>query len=80
MPNEKSTLHIKNGYVISATLYISEYEINYDWKKITEAAFHDKKADGDVVSVTMVNEIGSFEMKTMKCLDIIELAKNCLKG
>ena len=53
---------------------------NYDWDKITEAAFHDKKADGDTVTVTMVNEPGSYELKTMKCLDVIELAKACLGG
>lgn len=54
--------------------------IDFDWEKITEAAFHDKKADGDTVTVTVVNEIGYFEMKTMKCLDVIEMAKNCLIG
>lgn len=55
-------------------------ELDYDWDKITEAAFHDKKADGDTVTVTMVNEPGSYELKTMKCLDVIELAKACLGG
>ncbi len=54
--------------------------LNYDWDKIANAAFHDKKADGDTVTVTIVNEIGSFQMKTMKCLDVIDLAKSCLKG
>lgn len=54
--------------------------IKYDWDKISDAAFHDKKADGDSVTVTIVNEIGSFEMKTMKCLDVISLAKNSLEG
>ena len=52
----------------------------YDWEKITEAAFHDKKADGNTVTVTTVNEAGSFEMKTMKCLDVIETAKKVLEG
>lgn len=55
-------------------------ELKYDWDKITEAAFHDKKTDGDTVTVTTVNEPGSFEMKTLKCLEVIEMAKNCLKG
>ena len=55
-------------------------EIEFDWDEIQKAAFHDKKADGDMVTVTTVNEIGSFEMKTMKCLDVIELAKACLRG
>ena len=55
-------------------------KLHYDWAKITEAAFHDKKAVGDTVTVTMVNQAGSFELKTMKCLEVIELAKNCLEG
>ncbi len=54
--------------------------LDYDWDKITEAAFHDKKADGDTVTVTTVSEIGSFELKKMKCLDVIELAKKVLEG
>jgi len=54
-------------------------ELRYDWDKIAEAAFHDKKADGDTVTVTMVNEVGRYDMKTMKCLEVIELAKSCLK-
>ena len=55
-------------------------ELKYDWDKIARAAFHDKKADGDTVDVTLVSTPGSFEQKTMKCLDVIELAKSCLKG
>lgn len=55
-------------------------KLDYDWEKITEAAFHDKKADGDTVTVTMVNQPGSFELKTMKCLEVIERAKACLEG
>ncbi len=55
-------------------------EIKYDWEKITEAAFHDKKADGNTVTVTRVNEIGSFVLTTMKCLEVIEMAKAGLKG
>ena len=42
--------------------------------------FHDKKADGDTVSVTTVNEIGKYEIRTMKCSQITEAAENCLKG
>lgn len=55
-------------------------EIKYDWDKITEAAFHDKKADGDTVTITTVDEAGSFTMKTVRCLEVIEMAKACLKG
>ena len=54
--------------------------LEYDWEKITEAAFHDKKADGDSVTITMVSEIGSFEMKKMNCLDVIDMAKTVLEG
>ena len=53
--------------------------LKYDWNKITEAAFHDKKADGDTVTITTVNEIGSFEMKKIRCLDVIDMAKNFLE-
>ena len=55
-------------------------KIDYNWEKIASAAFHDKKADGDTVTVTTVNEIGSFEMKTVKCVDVIETAKKVLEG
>ena len=50
-----------------------------NWDKIKNAAFKDKKADGDQVSVTIVKEIGSFEMKTLKCVELIEMAKSCLQ-
>lgn len=67
--------------VIKVLKKCSLYRIlDYDWDRITRAAFHDKKADGDTVSVTMVKEIGSFEIKTMKCLEVIELAKISLEG
>ena len=54
--------------------------VSYDWNKITDATFHDKKADGDTVSVTVVNEVGSFEIVTLKCLDVMENAKKVLEG
>ncbi len=54
--------------------------MTYDWNRIAEAAFHDKKADGDTVTVTTVDEIGSFELRTVKCLDVIEQAKAVLDG
>ena len=53
--------------------------IEFDWKKITEAAFHDKKADGEFVTVTTVPEIGSFELETVKCSEVIEKAKKCFE-
>ena len=55
-------------------------KIEFDWEKITKAAFHDKKADGEFVEVTTVSEIGKFEMKTMKCGAVIDIAKKCFKG
>lgn len=53
---------------------------DFDWEKIGEAMFHDKKADGDKVTVTMVNEIGKYEIKTIRCSQVIEMAEDCLKG
>lgn len=52
--------------------------LSYDWDRIAAAAFHDKKADGDTVTVVMVNEIGSYDMKTMHCRDVIAMAKEVL--
>lgn len=52
----------------------------FDWEKISQAAFHDKKADGDMVTVTQVPEIGQFALKTMKCTEVIDLAKACFAG
>ncbi len=54
--------------------------IEFDWDKITKAAFHDKKADGEFVTVTLVQDIGHFELKTMKCNDVIDMAKKCFEG
>lgn len=53
--------------------------IEFDWDKIKEAAFHDKKADGEFVTITTVSDVGSFELKTMKSSEVIELAKNCFE-
>lgn len=55
-------------------------EMEYNWDAIENAAFHDKKADGDTVSITTVKEIGSFDIKTVKSKEVIEMAKACLKG
>ena len=52
----------------------------YDWEKIEAAAFHDKKAESGTVTVTLVNEVGRFEMKAMTCSEVIEKAKVCLEG
>lgn len=54
--------------------------IDFDWDKISEVMFHDKKADGDTVAVTTVNEIGKYEIKTLKCSQVIDMAKSCLGG
>lgn len=54
--------------------------ISYDWEGIAAAAFHDKKADGDEVCVTVVEKVGSFAFKTMKCQEVIDLAKRILEG
>ena len=52
--------------------------LQYDWDKIAEAIFHDKKADGGRVTVTMVSNAGSYELKTMTCSELMNLAKACL--
>ena len=54
--------------------------IEFDWDNISKAAFHDKKADGEFVTVTTVPKVGSFELKTMKCSEVIEMAKRCFEG
>ena len=54
--------------------------IEFNWDKISASAFHDKKADGDKVSVIAVNEIGSCEIKSMKGAEVIAQAKECLEG
>ena len=54
--------------------------VPFDWEKIEAAAFHDKKADGSSVTVTLVPEIGSFELKKMKCTEVIDMAKACFEG
>lgn len=55
-------------------------KIGFDWEKISKAAFHDKKADGETVTVTTVPDVGRFELKTIKCSEVIEMAKSCFEG
>jgi 3-dehydroquinate synthase len=55
-------------------------KIDYNWDKITDAAFHDKKADGDSVSIVKVSDIGVFELEKMKCTDVIEMAKRTFEN
>lgn len=54
--------------------------LDYDWQRIADAAFHDKKADGDSVTVITVDAVGSFEMRKMRSIDVIETAKKLLEG
>lgn len=54
--------------------------IDFDWEKITEAAFHDKKADGEFVTVTTVPDVGYFELRTLNCSEVINMAKTCFEG
>jgi 3-dehydroquinate synthase len=54
--------------------------IDYNWEKISEAAFHDKKADGDTVFVVRVNDVGTFEIEKAKSLEVVENAKKVLEG
>ena len=55
-------------------------EIKYNWQEIANKTFHDKKADGNLVTITLVNEIGNYQLKTITCNELIELAKNCLEN
>lgn len=55
-------------------------KLQYDWEAVAQAAFHDKKADGKMVTVTKVHDIGSYELVTLPCQDVIEMAKACLEG
>lgn len=67
--------------VINVLKRCSLYNItDFDWGKIRRATAHDKKADGDSVTVTIVNEIGKFEMKTLKFSQVTDMAEACLKG
>jgi len=52
---------------------------DYDWERIAAAAFHDKKADGDAVTVITVDAIGSYTVKTVNCNALIEMAKRVLE-
>lgn len=54
--------------------------MDFDWNKISQAALHDKKADGDSVTVTIVNEIGTYKMETLKFSKVMDMAEVCLKG
>ncbi len=54
--------------------------IDFDWDAIKKATFHDKKADGEFVTVTTVPDIGRFEFKTVKCTDVLDMAKKCFEG
>lgn len=53
--------------------------IDFDWAAIMEAAFHDKKADGDTVTVTIVQQIGTYTLQTMPCTAVIDMAKQCFE-
>jgi 3-dehydroquinate synthase len=53
--------------------------IAFDWAEISDAIFHDKKADGKTVTVTTVSKIGEFELKTLNCDELINLAKETFK-
>ena len=51
--------------------------IDFDWEQIAAAAFHDKKADGDSVTVTLVPAVGRFELKKMTFAEVIARARAC---
>lgn len=55
-------------------------KIKFDWDKITSALAHDKKGDGNTVSIISVKSVGSFEISSTSPEKLVELAKNCLEG
>jgi 3-dehydroquinate synthase len=66
--------------VIQVLIKCNLYNVfKFDWDKISKAMLHDKKANGEFVDVTTVTEIGSFELKTIKCSEVIDMAKNCFR-
>ncbi len=54
--------------------------VSFNPSEINEIILHDKKADGDTVTVTTVSEIGQYEIKTVRLTQLIEEAEKCLKG
>ncbi len=54
--------------------------LDFDWEEIAAAVLHDKKADGNHVTVTAVDKIGCFEIKRMLSDDLIENARKVLEG
>lgn len=55
-------------------------EMQYDWDKIAEAIRHDKKADGDTVTVVTVSEVGRYAVEETPCDHVLTRAKNCWEG
>ncbi len=54
--------------------------MDFDWDEIREAAFHDKKADGNCVAAIFVNTIGEYEIRVLEFSQVIDMAEKCLKG
>ena len=48
--------------------------IEINMETVLKAIMHDKKADGDKISVTVVNEVGEFEIKTVTHSELEKLA------
>jgi len=54
-------------------------EIDFDIDKVCEAVRHDKKSDGENITIIRVNEIGSFEMKKISKDELTEMIKSLKK-
>ena len=50
-----------------------------DWEAVARAIFHDKKADGDLVTVVTVNRVGSCALQSMGSAEVMDLAKTVLE-
>lgn len=55
-------------------------ELDFDADEVFGAVCHDKKFDGDKVTVILVEEAGSYEMKKISSEKLFELTKNALSG
>lgn len=53
-----------------------ETKYTYDFDNLEQYILHDKKSDGDKISVVIVDEIGSFRFENLSIKQILERAEN----
>jgi len=55
------------------------YKLNYDATRVCEAMSHDKKFDGNKVTVIFVNKPGTFEMKKLGFDEMADITKKAFE-